>query len=334
MPVALLRSQDALQFFEPQEESTDRLHYRCILSRPMDRVHRFGVFSFDSEQLELRRDGRSVRLQRQPAQLLAVLVDRAGQVVTRDELREAIWGNETFVDFDRGLNFCIAQIRAALSDDASAPRYVRTIPKKGYEFICPVEAVASGTAAGAGTLSRPSPKAVGRRAAILAGIALAGFAIVTAAAWLVYSRGASQANRVIVAVVRFDNETGDPSLTRFSDYLTDNLVEQLTVSGTGFYEVVGNAAILRGPRQGRDLRAIAESLGADYIVIGQVQGDSSGVRVLGHLIHLPEQTHVTVSRFDNVSDQSLAKTGEIAGQMSDNFARRLKLKQSGQRASS
>jgi hypothetical protein len=81
-------------------------------------------------------------------------------------------------------------------------------------------------------------------------------------------------------------------------------------------------------------RAIAESLGADYVVIGQVQGDSAGVRVLGHLIHLPEQTHVTVSRFDNVSEQSLAKTGEIAGQMSENFSRRLKLRQSRQRASS
>jgi DNA-binding winged helix-turn-helix (wHTH) protein/TolB-like protein len=299
----------------------------------MDRVHRFGVFSFDSEQLELRRDGRSVRLQRQPAQLLAMLIDRAGHVVTRDELRDAIWGTDTFVDFDRGLNFCIAQIRAALSDDASTPRYVRTIPKKGYEFICPIEAVASADDARQRTLSGPSTKASGRRAAIVAGFALAGFAILTAAAWLVYSRGASQGHKLIVAVVRFDNETGDPSLTRFSDYLTDNLVEQLTVSGMGVYEVVGNAAILRGPRQGRDLRAIAESLGAAYVVIGQVQGDSTGVRVLGHLIHLPEQTHVTVSRFDNVSEQSLAKTGEIASQMSEKFSRQLKLKQTGQQAS-
>src|ERR1700732_1498727 len=104
---------------------------------------RFGVFDFDTASGELRRDGVPVRLQPQPAEVLAILVARAGEIVTREALRQALWGPETFVDFDRGLNFCVAQIRAALGDSADAPRFIRTLPKRGYQFMGPVADVVS-----------------------------------------------------------------------------------------------------------------------------------------------------------------------------------------------
>src|SRR6476661_8502933 len=100
---------------------------------------KFGEFEFDAVRGELRRRGQPVRLQAQPARVLAILVEHAGQVVTRDALREAIWGGDTFVDFDKGLNFAIAQIRTALGDSADAPSFVRTLPKRGYQFIAPIE---------------------------------------------------------------------------------------------------------------------------------------------------------------------------------------------------
>src|SRR5882672_2623745 len=103
---------------------------------------RFGLFEFDVSRRELRREGALIRLQPQPAQVLGCLLVKAGDVVSRDELREAVWGGETFVDFERGLNFCIAQIRSALGDDSASPRFVRTIPKRGYQFIAPVSAPA------------------------------------------------------------------------------------------------------------------------------------------------------------------------------------------------
>src|SRR5215471_5405645 len=109
----------------------------------MQKLVRFGVFTFDTDHLELRREGRRVRLQHQPARVLSLLLARSGQMVTRDELRASIWGDGTFVDFDRGLNFCVGQIRSALGDSAESPRYVRTVPKSGYEFICPVAPVES-----------------------------------------------------------------------------------------------------------------------------------------------------------------------------------------------
>src|SRR5262249_59923958 len=98
---------------------------------------RFGIFEFDPGSRELRRDGALVRLQSQPAQVLGCLLQRAGQVISREELRQAVWQDHTFVDFERGLNFCIAQIRTALNDSATEPRYIRTIPKPGYQLIPP-----------------------------------------------------------------------------------------------------------------------------------------------------------------------------------------------------
>src|SRR5205809_605279 len=90
--------------------------------------YRFGLFEFDRAHNDLRREGMSVRLQAQPAQVLACLLENAGTIVSREQLRHAVWKDDTFVDFERGLNFCIAQIRSALDDEAASPRFVRTIP--------------------------------------------------------------------------------------------------------------------------------------------------------------------------------------------------------------
>jgi DNA-binding winged helix-turn-helix (wHTH) protein len=215
---------------------------------------RFGIFEFDLAARELRREGVPVRMQAQPAQVLATLLEHRGELVTREMLRQAVWGAETFVDFDGSLNFCVAQIRAALGDSAESPCFVKTVPRRGYQFIAPVAAV--------------------RRdwvwPAVAAAVCLA-FAL-----GLVGQRWWSAHGPVRIAVTRFDNETGDPSLDRFADGLTDSVVADLTVNGAGRYGVIGNAAILRGPRERRDLLAIGSSLRARYVILGQVQGDAAG----------------------------------------------------------
>ena len=261
-----------------------------------------------------------MRLQPQPAQVLALLVAHPERVVTRDELRQAVWGDQTFVDFDRGLNFCIAQIRTALGDDAGAPRYVRTIPKKGYQFICPVRSEAPDPGPERHTPAAPTTRSVGWRTAL----AVLGLAALIGSAVAVFSRKTDWSGPPVVAVARFDNETGDPALTRYTDYLTDSVVEQLTKAVGGRYGVVGNAAVLRVGRAQRDLGQIRRSVHADYVVLGQLQRDTSQLRVLGHLIRLPDQTHLTVARFDGVRDQTLAAIDQIATRMTQEFERRLK----------
>ena len=102
---------------------------------------RFGEFEVDSCARELRKQGERIRLQEQPFQVLLFLIQRTGQVVTREEMRSQIWPKGTFVDFDHGLNTAIKKIRVALGDSANVPRYVETIPRRGYRFLVPVEVV-------------------------------------------------------------------------------------------------------------------------------------------------------------------------------------------------
>jgi DNA-binding winged helix-turn-helix (wHTH) protein len=106
-------------------------------------VARFGVFELDFAAGELRKGGRKIRLQEQPFQVLASLVGRAGEVVTREELQKRLWPSDTFVDFDHSLNTSINKVRDALGDSASNPRYVETLARRGYRFIAPVESAAS-----------------------------------------------------------------------------------------------------------------------------------------------------------------------------------------------
>ena len=113
----------------------------------LSRIH-FGAFDLDVASGELQKSGIPIKLRRQAIEVLIMLTNRAGQVVTREEIRERLWSNDTFVDFERSINFCINQIRGALGDDAEKPRYVETLPRRGYRFLAPVE---NEDAAGAST---------------------------------------------------------------------------------------------------------------------------------------------------------------------------------------
>ena len=192
------------------------------------KILRFGMFELDPETQQLRRAGLLVRIQPQPFKVLFVLASRPGAMVTRDELREALWGNETFVDFEPGLNYCIRQIRTVLGDDAQTPRYIETIPRRGYRFIFPVE----------GETVRPHPEsqqdaaagklpAVSRAWALIAAAAL-GAALLAATIYAVRFHSPphlSQKDTIVLAA--FANTTGDGA---FDDVLEQALAIQLEQS--------------------------------------------------------------------------------------------------------
>ena len=117
------------------------------------RTFRFGVFEMDEETGELRKEGKTqARLREQAARILLMLLERPRELVTREELRERLWASDTFVDFDHGVNTAINQLRNALGDEAANPRFIQTLPRKGYRFIAPVEiAGGAGESAGAAT---------------------------------------------------------------------------------------------------------------------------------------------------------------------------------------
>ncbi len=255
-------------------------------------IYRFGVFEFDGEQGGLHKSGRAVALEPQPAKALALLLSKAGDIVSREELRDAVWGADTHVDFDRGLAYCVSQIRAALGDSGENPRFVQTIPKRGFKFIAPV------ASDGAPVSPAPAPaRWTARRlmdarltVMVVAAVVVAGLALVGS---LRSRLGGS--SRVVIAVSVFDNETGNPQYDRTVAGLSDLVVEHLTRIDPRV-AVIGNAAVLRQPRNIRNLQAVADGVKADYVLLGQLQKDPTGLRFITHFIRLKDQTHLKANR--------------------------------------
>jgi DNA-binding winged helix-turn-helix (wHTH) protein/TolB-like protein len=275
----------------------------------------FGEFEFDSGSRVLTHKGRQVKIQAQPALLLGVLLARRGQIVSREDLKLAIWGNDTHVDFERGLNFCVGQIRAALRDDASRPVYIRTVPKRGYEFMAPVIAIAPQT----GPVESGTPVRIPRAGSIrLAALTIVAAAIVAAAVAFVLRANTPAIPNL--AVVRFDAGTNMPTMRDLADELTDDVTVRLASASHGRYRVIGSASILRTPRDQRDLRVIASSLQARYAVLGQVQPDGDQVLVLAHLIRLSDLTHIWVVRFERKIGDSSMLESQVAGEIASQFA--------------
>src|SRR5205814_3158978 len=184
---------------------------------------------------------------------------------------DAIWGRDTHVDFERGLNFCAAQIRGALRDSASSPRFIETIPRRGYRFIAPVRR------------DRDLPPERGRSfrgAAALLVIAVAAVALIARA---------TSSSPPRIAVVPFDNETGSPDFDRIARSVSDATVVRLTTpERLPRFGIIGNAAALRFTFAPRDLQAMGRRLGAQFIVLGQVKRDERGFRIVAQLIRVSD----------------------------------------------
>ncbi len=257
---------------------------------------RFGPFLVAPASGELWHDGARLHVQDLPFRLLVALLERPGDIVTRAELTQRLWGADTFVDSVAGLNTAVAKLREVLGDDAERPAYVETVPKRGYRFI--------------GTLEEASPPrpVSGRRIAVLATIAIA---VVAAASFIWFRPGDAQRTRV--AVVLFDNETEDPALDRMAQGLTDAAVFALTARSE--MQVVGNAALLRTPRPFRDLQKIRDAIGADFIVIGQVQTVDRTLLVRAHVIRARDLAHVWVHEFPATGPGEAALQSAVAGRL-------------------
>jgi len=252
---------------------------------------KFGEFEVDAAAGELRRNGERVRLQDLPFRMLVALVRRPGDVVTRDELRVELWG-ATYVDAEAGLNTAAAKLREALGDTADAPRFIETIPKRGYRFI--------GTPAGA-----PAAQAMTWRWPLVNAVA---GALVLAIGLSVYF---AWPPRVTIAVVRFHNETGRADLDRLAGSLTDAVV--VSLAGHRRYGVIGNSPLLVTDRIFQDVQKIGAALKAEYVLLGQLQNGDAGLVARAHFIRVRDQTHLWADKIDlaGVSDPERAVTTAV-----------------------
>lgn len=258
-------------------------------------TYQFGAFHFDDRSLELTKNGRRVAIEPQPGRALALLLARANEVVTRDELRLAIWGADTHVDFDRGLAYCLSAIRSALGDKGDNPRFVQTLPRKGYCFVAPVRTpsdLVRSAPESNGVLGEQSRVGVRWTTWLTAATLLLTLGV--GFRWLT-PRLANDTARTVIAVSVFDNETGDSEYDRLVSNLSDVVVVRLTEMAPTRLAVVGNAEALRKPRNIRNLKALA-GVRADYVVLGQLQRSQPGLRFITHLIRLPDETHLRANR--------------------------------------
>ncbi|MFI5178788.1 MAG: winged helix-turn-helix domain-containing protein [Vicinamibacterales bacterium] len=268
----------------------------------MTRV-RFGPFEADVPAGRLTRGGGGVALQDLPFRLLVALLERPGQLVTRAELTERLWGADTFVDSTAGLNTAVAKLREALDDDPERPAFIETIPKRGYRFV--------GTAA---PIDAPAGAVARRPVSLFVAWAAAALAVMAIVPVAVFSLRAGPP-RISVAVALFDNETGRAELSRLAQGLTDATVFGLTANPR--LNVIGNAAVLRTARPFRDLAAIRDAVHADFIVIGQVQMVDDTTIVRAHLIRAADEVHVWVHVSNLTEGGEAALQSAVAAQIAD-----------------
>jgi TolB-like protein len=217
--------------------------------------------------------------------MLVILLKRPGEVVTRDELRAELWGSETFVDAEAGLNTAVGKIREALGDSAESPRFIETLPKRGYRFIGPLEpAVTAAPISPDQSQAAPGPST--KRPLRWLAFAAAGLVATAAVAWWLPRASPD----VTIAIVRFHNETGNAGHDQLASTLTDAVVVALAEDPR--YGVIGNSPLLRTERIFADANTIGRSLNANYVLLGQLQNGDSGLVLRAHLIRTNDQKHV------------------------------------------
>ncbi len=304
-------------------------------SSRVPRIMRFGAFEADLQAGELRKHGLRIKLQEQPFEILAILLQNPGELVLREDLRQRLWPADTFVDFDHSLNRAINKLRDALGDSAENPRFVETLPRRGYRFIAPVNE----TAPGAGHTSPPlhpvsataEPAVVSvekLRAEVRAAfgvhrwrkIALVAIAFGAILALLVVLNTGGWRQRLwepsgpkpiqSIAVLPLENLSGDPTQEYFVDGMTEALITDLAQISA--LRVISRTSVMRYKGTKKSLPEIARELNVDAVVEGAVVQSGGRVRISGQLLHAATDRHLWAKSYERDLSNVVALQGEVA----------------------
>jgi TolB-like protein/DNA-binding winged helix-turn-helix (wHTH) protein/tetratricopeptide (TPR) repeat protein len=286
---------------------------------------RFGVFEVDFRTCDLRKAGHRVHLAGQPVQVLRLLLERRGDLVTRDELRRTLWPADTFVEFENNLNSAVKRLRAALGDSAETPRFIETLPRRGYRFLVPVQVVPEeGPPASdpvppspepAGAVTAPESPSLGvgsvRRMAAMAAAGLALVALVWSAVngWSLEENAATPLTPSI-AVLPFENLSGDQDQSHLADGTTEALIAALgQVRGI---KVISRTSVMRFQDTRLPVQDIARQLGVASVLEGSVTRSGDQIRVTAQLIDAVTDHHLWAESYTGPLGDLLTFQAQVA----------------------
>jgi TolB-like protein/DNA-binding winged helix-turn-helix (wHTH) protein/Tfp pilus assembly protein PilF len=302
-------------------------------SPPPNSVVRFGTYEVSLQSGEVRKAGLRIRVQQQPLKLLEILLEHPGEVVTREELRSRVWPNESFGDFDQALNIAIGKLRSALGDSAENPRFIETLPKRGYRFIAdvsvfdanarpkklesvagdPWDTVPGNTFQGAGLALAPKRRRWLTRGVIVAVGLVLSWAILSI--WLLHSRAPAPTGIRSIAVLPLENLSGDASQNYFADGMTDELITDLAQISA--LRVISRTSVMVYKGARKPLPQIARELNVDAVVEGTVLRSGDQVRITAQLIEASTDRHLWSQSYKGELRDTLALQNRVAGAIAD-----------------
>jgi TolB-like protein/DNA-binding winged helix-turn-helix (wHTH) protein/Tfp pilus assembly protein PilF len=302
------------------------------MESPPNSVVRFGTYEVSLQSGEVRKAGLRIKLQQQPMKLLEILLEHPGEVVTREELRSRVWPNESFGDFDQALSIAIGKLRSALGDSAENPRFIETLPKRGYRFIADVSVLDTDA-----RLRRPEFAAAGppatepgqtpQKSALAAApkrrpwntggiVALALLlSLSILAVWLFRSRGPAPAGIRSLAVLPLENLSGDASQNYFADGMTDELITDLAQISA--LRVISRTSVMAYKGARKPLPQIARELNVDAVVEGTVLRSGGQVRITAQLIEASTDKHLWSQSYEGELRDTLALQRRVASAIAD-----------------
>jgi len=305
------------------------------MEKPRPGPIRFGAFEVDLRTGEMRKHGIKIKLQEQPLQILLQLLEHPGEVVTREDLQKCIWPVDTFVDFDHGLYSAVQRLRDALGDTAETPRYVETLPRRGYRFIAAVNN-GNRSEAKVETASVEAPasvvleRAASRRSLRMPMLVATGVILVVLLSALAFMGGSLREwlrGKPAVppirslAVLPLQNLSNDPNQEYFADGMTDALITDLAQIGS--LKVISRTSTMRYKKSEKTLPEIARELNVDGIVEGTVQRSGDRVRITAQLIYGPSDKHFWANSYERDARNVLSMESEIAGAIANQIQTKL-----------
>jgi TolB-like protein/DNA-binding winged helix-turn-helix (wHTH) protein/Tfp pilus assembly protein PilF len=308
-------------------------------SPPPPAGYRFGTFEVELASASLRREGLEVRLRGRPFDILVLLLETPGEVVTREQLKQRLWAEDTFVDFDHGLNAAMNRLRSALGDSADSPRYIQTLPRRGYRFLAPVHRVERPVAEPAPTRHQHSATAAAaspREEAVVApaqhppvglqrwrwAAAVAVVAVLVAAGvFTVRGRGNRvPSRRPMLAVLPFANISGDADQDYLSAGFTDELIAQLGALNPEKLGVIARTTVISYRGSGRSVADIGRELGIAYALEGSVRRSGPRIRIAAQLIDVATQTQLWAETYDREIGDVLLTERDVAMRVAESLA--------------